>query len=214
MRKLHLSTAKTTGLLYLGLAMTGMFSFLFARENLYVDGDAVMTSVNLVENETLARWGIAAEVLLVGFQALVAVWFYKLFRKRDSFTAGLIAVFGMVNAIIILVASAMWLGSLDAALAGQDVAAQMLFDIHDNLWTVGNLFFGLWLIPMGMMVKKAKMPLVLAWFLIAGGVGYILAGFVAIVLPAQTDFVDLITIPATIGEFWIIGYLLFKPTKS
>ncbi len=214
MNKIQLTTAQTTGLLYLGLALAGLFSFLFARENIYVVGDGVLTTTNLVEKETLARFGIAAEVALVGFQALAAVWFFKLFSKRDSFVAGLIAVFGMVNAVTILISSAMWLGALNAALSGQSTSAQMLFESHENIWVVSNLFFGLWLIPMSMMVQKAKMPTALAWFLMAGGIGYILATFVTIILPEQTDFADLLPLPATIGEFWIIGYLLFKPVRD
>jgi hypothetical protein len=214
MNILKLSTARTTALFYLGVALMGLFSFLFARENIYVAGDATMTSANLVDKETLARFGIAAEVALVGFQALAAVWFFKLFRKRDTFTAGLIGVFGMVNAVAILISSAMWLGALNAALSGQTETAQMLFDSHENIWIVSNLFFGLWLIPMGIMAKKAKMPTALAWFLIAGGVGYIIGGFIAILSPAQTNIAELLAIPATVGEFWIIGYLWFKVVKD
>ncbi|MBA3757325.1 DUF4386 domain-containing protein [Candidatus Saccharibacteria bacterium] len=212
--KLKFSTAQTTALFYLGLALMGFFSFLFARENLYIDGDSLKTASNLVEKETLARWGIASEVALVGFQALAAVWFFKLFRKRDSFVAGLIAVFGMVNAVIILISSAMWFGALNAALAGQPEITQTLFDVHENIWKMGNLFFGLWLIPMGAMVIKAEMPKALGWFLIAGGIGYMLTTFILIILPEQTNFADLLVIPATIGEFWIIGYLLFKPVRE
>lgn len=192
----------------------GIFSFLFARENIYVDGDAIMTASNLVEKETLARFGIAAEVALVGFQALAAIWFFKLFRKKDSFTAGSIATFGIVNAIAILVSSAMWLGALNSALAGDSVTAQMLFDNHENIWLVSSLFFGLWLIPMGVMAHKVKMPSALPWFLKIGGLGYIFATFVMILLPEQTNIADLLIVPATIGELWIIGYLLFKPSLT
>ena len=78
--KLHLTTPRVTALWYLGLTLTGMFAFLFARQNLYVDGDAAATARNLLEKEALARWGIAAEVMLVGFQALSAVWLYRLFH--------------------------------------------------------------------------------------------------------------------------------------
>ena len=214
MKNTRISTAQTTGLLYLGVALMGFFSFLFARENIYVDGDAIMTSSNLIEKESLARAGIAAEVALVGFQALAAIWFYKLFRKRDSFVAGSIAVFGMVNAIAIFISSAMWLGALNSALVGDSATAQMLFDGHENIWLVSSLFFGLWLIPMGVMAQKASMPTALPWFLKIGGLGYITATFVMILLPGQTDFADLLIIPATVGEFWIIGYLLFKPVKQ
>ncbi len=211
---MKLTTARTTALLYIGLALTGMFAFLFARDKLLVDGDAVATAANLVADEGLARLGIAAEVAVAGFQALVAVWFYKLFRSKDSFGAGLIAVFGMVNAVLILIASAMWLSALNVATSGgQTDTAYMLFNLHENIWVVASLFFGLWLLPMAYMAKLTKMPRPLVWFLLAGGIGYILSTFTAILLPDQTALTEALPLAATVGEFWIIGYLLFKKVK-
>ncbi|MBA3758833.1 DUF4386 domain-containing protein [Candidatus Saccharibacteria bacterium] len=212
---MKLTVARTTGLLYLGLALSGMFAFLFARDKLLIDGDAVVTAANLVADEGLARLGIAAEVALVGFQALVAVWFYKLFRSKDSFGAGLIAVFGMVNAVAILIASAMWLSALNVATSGgQADTVYTLFSLHENIWVVASLFFGLWLLPMAYMAKLAKMPSPLVWFLIAGGIGYMLSTFTAILLPNQTALTEALPLAATVGEFWIIGYLLFKQVKA
>ncbi len=212
---MKLTTAKLTGLFYLGLAITGVFAFLFARDQLLVAGDATQTAANLVKDETLARFGIAAEVLIVGFQALAAVWFYKLFKKKDSFTAGLIAVFGMVNAIVILTASAFWLMALNTAVAGGSSDTVLtLFDAHETLWQVGALFFGLWLLPMAYMAQKYDMPRGMVWFLVAGGIGYVLSTFTGIVLPEQTTLNEALPMPATIGEFWMIGYLLFKDVKG
>ena len=55
-----------------------------------------------MDHETLARLGIALEMGIVVTQALAAVWFYKLFRSVDTFAAGTLATFGMVNAVAIL----------------------------------------------------------------------------------------------------------------
>lgn len=209
------NTSRLTGLFYLGLGLSGVFAFLFAKESLYVDGDAVATSANLVTQEGLARLGIALEIAVVGFQALAAVWFYKLFRKKDSFGASLIAVFGMVNAAAILIASAMWLSALNVAVVGgQTETVQILFGLHETIWQVSGLFFGLWLLPMAYMANLYRLPKALVWFLIAGGTGYILSTFVSIVLPEQTTLAEILPLPATAGEFWIIGYLLFKPIKE
>ena len=46
---MKLSTARITGLLYLGLAISGMVAFLFVRQGIYVEGDALTTTANLVE---------------------------------------------------------------------------------------------------------------------------------------------------------------------
>jgi hypothetical protein len=212
---MKLTTARVTGLFYLGLVITGVFAFLFAKEQLLVQGNAVETAANLVDNETMARFGVSAAILIAGFQALTAVWFFKLFRKKDSFAAGLITVFGMVNSIIILAASAFWLMALNTALAGgMDSSVQTLFETHDALWQVGALFFGLWLLPMAYMAKKYNMPRAMVWFLVAGGLGYVLSTFTSVVLPEQDTLTEILPLPATIGEFWMVGYLLFKGVKD
>ena len=209
-----LTTSRMTGLLYLGLAVTGIISYAVIRSRIYVDGNSAETLKNLISQETLSRIGIAAELALVVFQALTALWFYKLFKKTNSFAAISLAAFGLINATAILIASAFWLTAQVAATAGDPAnAVYNLFVVHNQIWVVSALFFGLWLIPMGYLARLAKMPRALSAFLIYGGLLYVVSTFAAVVLPNQTSIADTITIPATIGEFWIIGYLLFKKPK-
>ena len=82
-------TARETGLAYLGLAVTGLLGFLLIRSQLFVADDPQATLANLTEHETLARLGVALELGVVLTQALVAVWFYRLFRSVSSVAAGL-----------------------------------------------------------------------------------------------------------------------------
>ena len=209
-------TARTTGLLYLGLAVTGALGFQLVRGQLFVADDAGGTLSNLVEHASMARFGIVLELGIVLTQALTAVWFYRLFRSVDSFAAGLVAVFGMVNAVVILGSAAVLATALDVAddrtLTGPGGAAatvQLLYVVSGHLWGVGGLFFGLWLIPMGWLVVGSRwLPRLLGQLLMVGGVGYVLSTFVSYVF-ADADLVaGLLTVPATIGELWILGYLI------
>lgn len=213
------TNSRITGFFYLGLAITGMLAFLLARSRLFVEGEALTTTSNLVAQEGLARFGISAELALVIFQTLVALWFYKLFRNVDSFAALLLVSFGIINAVVIFIASAFWLGALNEALASESVILMpeqvrtsfLLFEMHETLWVIGKLFFGLWLIPMGYLVRVAKMPNLLSKTLVIGGVGYTVSLFTGILFPSiPPATLEMIALPATIGEFWMIGYLLFK----
>jgi Domain of unknown function (DUF4386) len=86
-----------------------------------------------------------------------------------------------------------------------------MYVVSDNLWEVGALFFGLWLIPMGWCVLRSRwMPRLLGWVLIVGGAGYVLSAFVAYLAPDLGIVADALTFPATVGEFWMIGYLLVR----
>lgn len=209
-------TARTTGLLYLGLALTGMFGFLYVRAQLHVAGAPDETLANLVGREGLARLGIALELGIVLTQALLAVWFFKLFRSVHVVAAGAIAAFGLVNAAAILASSAALSTALAVALdpalapSGDAAAAvQALYALSDGFWSSGAIFFGLWLIPMGHAVLVSRwMPRALGYLLIAGGIGYVASAFVKVLLPDASAVVQALSMPATIGEFWILGYLI------
>ena len=210
-------TARTTGLLYLGLAITGVLGFLLIRPRLFAADDPGATLANLVEHESLARAGVAFELLIVVTQALAAVWFYRLFRTADPLAAGGIAVFGLVNAVAILVSAALLATAVQVALDPiGDAAAtvQLLYLVSGNLWGVGALFFGLWLIPMGRCVLRSGwMPRALGWILVGGGIGYVLSAFVSVPRPRRTGRRRRSRLPATVGEFWMIGYLLIRGVR-
>ncbi|MGC5051215.1 DUF4386 domain-containing protein [Micromonospora sp. DT48] len=205
-------TARTTGLFYLGLGVAGMLGFLTIRPMIFDAGDADATLANLVANESLARAGVALELLVVLTQSLAAVWFYRLFRTVDSTAAGSIAAFGIVNAVAILGSAALLATAVGVATDGTGDAAgtvQLLYLVSENLWGVGGIFFGLWLVPMGWCVLRSGwLPRPLGWILVAGGVGYVLMTFVNYLAPGAGAAADLLVIPATVGEFWILGYLI------
>ena len=79
----------------------------------------------------------------------------------------------MVNAVAILGSAAFLATAAQiAAKPLEDAAAnvQLAYMVSENLWGVGALFFGLWLIPMGVCVLRVKaMPRPLGWILIVGG---------------------------------------------
>jgi hypothetical protein len=210
-----------TGLLYLGLALTGLVGFLLIRNQLFVADDPQATLANLVEHESLARFGIVVELGVVLTQALVAVWFYRLFRSVDSFAAASIAAFGLINAVAILGSAAALATALDVSndasltLAGGAAAtAQLLYVISGHLWLTGGIFFGLWLIPMGSLVLRSGwLPRPLGWTLIVGGVGYVASTFASYVFPDAGTLASALTVPATVGELWIVGYLIIRGVR-
>jgi hypothetical protein len=203
-----------TGLFYLGLAVTGSLGFLMVRPGLFADGDPVKTLSNLVERESLARAGLALELGIVLFQALVALWFARLFREVDAFAAGALALLGMVNAIVILASAALLHSALAVALGSTGAApwmAHFAYVLSGSFWQVGSVFFGLWLMPMGWLVLKSGLGhRALGWILILGGVGYVLSVFVAVLLPKVGDWAGYLAFPATVGEFWIIILLVWR----
>jgi hypothetical protein len=199
------------GLAYLGLLITGALGFMLVRGTLFVDDDAARTAANLVEREGLARAGIALDIGAALTQALVAVIFFSLFRRMHRWAAALITAFGLLGSAALMTASMCSWSALEAALGGSAADAQLLYRLQGTAWDVGGIFFGLWLLPLGwLVVRTSPMPRLLGWLLLAGGLGYVANTFVHVLLPDATVLADALLIPSTIGELWMIGYLLWR----
>lgn len=215
-----LTPRRVTGLLYLALAVTGLLSYLVIRSQLFAAGEAAATLENLATSPALARWGVALELGVVLFQALLAVSFFALFRPVRPVAAVAIAAFGLLNAAAILVATMMWSVAIDvaavAAAPGADAASTvlLLFTLHDAAWSAGNLFFGLWLIPMGLAALAAGWVRPLGWALIIGGLSYVVSAFLTVLAPGLAPLAEGLALVATVGEFWMIGYLLFTRGRA
>jgi len=212
-------TARAAGAWYLGLAIAGVLGFLVLRPQLIDAADPAATLANLTEHATQAHLLVMLEMAVVITQALAAVFFYKLFRPLNPTAAYATATFGLVNSVAIM-ASGAFLATANAVVSdsslapGGDAAGTvgLLYELSASSWGMGNLFFGLWLIPMGWVaIKTSRFPRLLGWILVAGGVGYVLSGLLAYGLTdAPSWLVAGLAFPATIGEFWMVGYLLIK----
>lgn len=212
-------TARAAALWYLALAITGMLGFLVVRPQIYLADDAAGTLDNLVTKSGLAQLGVGLELLVVVAQALCAVWFFKLFADVNRVVAVSIMAFGLMNSVAIMASATFMASALavagDPALApGEDAAGYVgiLATLSENAWGTGAIFFGLWLIPMGWIaVTSRRLPAALGWFLLVGGAGYLLSALIGVTgVSSTSDQADLLTFPASVGEFWMIGYLLVK----
>lgn len=211
------SIARTTGLLYLAFFIFGAVGAILIPAQIFVADDAQATMANLIDNESLARTLVLLELAIVVAQALTALWFYRLFHRVSTVAAGAVAAFGLVSAAAIMASAAVLATAVDVAFdgslagLGDDASTvQLLFILSGHLWTVGGVFFGLWLVPMGWLVLRSGwMPRPLGWTLMVGGVAYLLGTFATYLMPDDAAVSDLLAVPATIGELWIMGALLF-----
>lgn len=208
-----IKTARLTGVWYLLLAISGLFGFMVFHSQVFVAKDPEKTLYNLIHLTSIARIRLLFELLIIVSQALAAVWFYKLFRDINKWGAYALGLWGTVNAVVITVSAIAMSSAIDIAHSSQPsqekvLLIQLLSSLISKAWSIGGLFFGLWLIPMGyMVVSSGRMPLWLGRILIIGGIGYLLQTFMN-GAGIESPFIDMLVIPATIGEFWMIGYLL------
>lgn len=219
-QKNSINAARITGLWYLMMAISGIMGFMVFHSQLFVSGNPEQTLTNLVALESTARIRLLLEFAIVISQALTAVWFFKLFKDNYVWEAWTLGIWGMVNALAIMISAISMASAI--SIANSDISAtedkvlliQVLQNVISNAWGIGALFFGLWLFPMGYIVIKSKrMPVWLGRVIILGGIGYLISTFIRYA-GIDFSFNKYLMLPATIGEFWMIGYLLIFGIRS
>ncbi|HEY5688321.1 MAG TPA: DUF4386 domain-containing protein [Yeosuana sp.] len=207
------STARTAGIWYLMMAISGILGFLIFHPQVFDSEDPQKTLTNLIDLESLARTRLLLEFAIIVSQALTAVWFYKLFRNINEWAAWSVGIWGMINSIAIMISaismgSAIEIASSSQIIEDKLILIELLSGIISNAWGVGGLFFGLWLIPLGYIITSTKrMPIWLGRTLIAGCIGYLISTTINYI-GIESPLLGYLTVPATVGEFWMIGYLL------
>jgi hypothetical protein len=218
--------ARRAGLLYLVMALVAPIGLLYVPSKVIVDGDAAATADNLRAAETLARIGIATELIHQILAVFLVLALYRLFKEVDEGLAKLVVILGalvsvpivFVNvlneiAALILVSGA---GFLSAFQQSQlDALAYLFLRLHGTGLTVASIFWGLWLFPFGMLVIRSRfIPRVLGVLLMVAGVGYQASSFATLVLPAYASQVSQIASLLYFGELPIIFWLLIWGAKA
>ncbi|MCS5491040.1 DUF4386 domain-containing protein [Algoriphagus limi] len=207
-------TARITGIWYLMLAISGILGFMVFHPQIFIAGNPEETLTNLSTLESTARFRLLFEFLIVVSQALAAVWFYRLFKTINEWAAWTLGIWGVVNSVAIMISAismASAIGIANSSLQALDdkiLLIQIFQSIITNAWGVGGLFFGLWLFPMGyIVIKSQRMPIWLGRVIFLGGIGYLLSTVINY-MGIDFPYNRILILPATIGEFWMIGYLL------
>ncbi|MFI6513548.1 DUF4386 domain-containing protein [Streptosporangium sp. NPDC050855] len=210
--------ARTAGLLYLALAALGTWAELFVRGGVRVPGDAAATAANIVNHETLLRWGLAADVLMAVVFVFLGLVLQRLLHHVDERAATALLVFVSVGAGSILLNLAFHLGALQVATgpARADGMASLLLELHGYGYTLGGVFFGLWLLPMGYLAWRSPLfPKPMGVLLVIGGFAWVVDPVIAFALPAAPGLVrDVVSAPTWLAEFGLMFYLIIRGVRS
>jgi hypothetical protein len=91
-----------------------------------------------------------------------------------------------------------------------------VLEIHHYGFLVAQIFFGLWLVPLGYLAYKSAMfPKVLGIMLIVGGACYLVGMLAVFLVPDSGEKINtFVTLPSAIAEISMLGYLLVKGVKT
>jgi hypothetical protein len=212
--------ARITGALYLVVAILGGFAHLGARAAVYVPGDAAATAERIVDNATMFRLGFVADLIQATVFMFVGLALYRLLRQVSENVARVMVIFVAIAASLILANMIHHLAALlvatepsyvaDLGVAGSQSLVLLLLDMHHYGYLIAQIFFGLWLLPLGYLVfRSRRFPRALGVALIVACFAYLVEAFATfLVLGLDETVAMLIVIPSAIAELWTVLYLL------
>jgi hypothetical protein len=196
------STAKIAGWLYLLLIPLGVFGIMYVPATLVVSGDAASTISNIVANEMLFRLSVVSAFLVQLVSIFVVLYLYKLLKPVDQNHALLMVLFLLLAVPITFINELFHIAVLVLLNSAEPSHGLVSFflELHGHGIFVSQIFWGLWLFPMGYLVfRSGFLPKFLGVLLMIGCLGYLIDSVTHFLLP---DF------GLTVSEFTFIGELL------
>jgi hypothetical protein len=212
--------ARVAGLLYLVGSLFGVVRLIYVPNTLFVYGNATATAKNIAEHEVLFRFGIVSYLLCAALWIFVTLALYRLFKGVNQGLAVLMVVLGslmvtpifFVNTVndaaaLLFVRGGGYLSVFDKP--QREALARLFLDLHHQLDLANEIFWGLWLIPYGLLVYKSRfLPRIFGVWLIIACFAYLALSFTGFLLPAYEDKVNYIAQPLLLGELATMLWLL------
>jgi hypothetical protein len=219
-----MNPGRFAGFLYLVMSAFGFFAMAYVPGKLIVRGDATATVGNVAAHETLFRLGIASQLIGSAGFIFVALALYQLLKGVDRRQASLmvtlivvsipIAFLNEVNsfAALLLMHGADFLSVMDKM--QREAWAMLFLSLHGRGLMVSELFWGLWLFPLGRLVYRSRfLPRFLGVWLGLAGVAWVILCLTGVLLPEYAGKVSTYSQPAVFGEIVFMLWLVIKGAK-
>jgi len=212
------------GVLYLLASLAGFFAMGYVPGKVIVHGNAAATANNILAHETLFRLGIAAGLIgQVGF-IFVALALYDLLkgvnRRHAALMVGLIVLqvpivfLNELNsmAALVLVQGADFLSIFQKP--QREALAMLFLNLHGKGFGVAEVFWGLWLFPLALLIYRSRfLPRLLGVWLAIGGFAWVVVSFTSLLLPEYLEKAFTYGQPAFLGEVALMLWLVIKGAR-
>lgn len=200
-----MTTARWAGVTYLVLIASGIFALAYAPGQLFVSGDAVATFAKASANLTLFKIALVAEMLCYASFVILVVLLQRMFADTSQVLGQAMVGLVLVSVAIGFVA----LGETYAAVnllndgGGDAGALDALLTRYSRLRDMAEIFWGLWLLPYGLLVLNSRaMPWVFGVGLVWGCFAYVASVLVPLFWGGyhQSIVGQYASLPGTFGE--------------
>jgi len=217
--------ARVAGLLYLTL-LTAPLRLIYIPSHLIVSGNAAATAANIGAHETLFRLGILSDLFTGVMGIFLTLALYRLFKGVDQFLAALIVILGAMvvtpiyflntlndAAALLLIRGADFLSVFDKP--QREALAMLFLRLHGHGVLINEVFWGLWLLPFGMLVYKSRfLPRILGVWLVLNCFAYVSQSVTGIVWPQHQAVVTNYAFPVMFGELVVMLWLIIMGAKE
>jgi len=211
-------TARLAGLLYLVSSLPAPFALIYVPGKVFVEGDPAATAERLRTLTGLVHAGIAASLASGILFISVPLVLYRLFRKTSEWAALTMLVLILISfpislhAVVNQIAALNLAGGSAAGSLGapeRDALAYLALQLHHKEMMVAEIFWGLWLFPFGVCVRRSGfIPRFLGVLLMIAGGGYVADAFAELAFPQFAPLTERLTTFTNFCELPIIFWLL------
>ena len=195
-----------------------------------IDGSGLVgAAIRIATAEPMIRLNMLTEAVYQTVEVFLAIQMYRLFRRVSGNLAQQMFVLALIPIPIMFLsllteASALSV-ALDSGFAGaftsaqRDTLANLLIQMHGQGAGIAGIFWGLWLLPLGLLIiRSGFVPKVLGVCELAGGAGWLLGSAAMLVMPGLVPSEAITTCQKIaallqLGELPFIVWLLAVATR-
>lgn len=214
-------TARFAGVLYLIITVAATIAHFYVPSNIIVPGDAAATANNIINNETLFRFGaIGGELIVLLSEIILSMVLYVILKPVNKTLSLLAAVsrlamttihgLNLINYFFVLLLLG---GGYSTVFATDQLQAlvTLFLDAHSYGFTIGIAFLTIHVFILGYLIfKSGYFPKILGILFIAAGFGYLIDSFALLLSTSYETTPGFIAAVIAISEIAFPVWLLIK----
>jgi hypothetical protein len=219
----HKKDARTAGFFYFLHVVLVVYGVIFISSKIGISGTDEM-SITIPAHEFLFRTGVVARLLSLIPTLLLAFSLYRLLEKVNDFQAKFLFTLMIISVPFQFIAEAFNLTSLmivkgellrSMSLSQKHDLTVLFVNIYNNIVSVGQVFWGLWLFPFGLLFYQSKfIPRIFGVILFFGGTGYLVDYTAFLLTPNYRSVTVFALLLGFLCEIAIMFWLLLRGVKK
>ncbi|MBV9570874.1 MAG: DUF4386 domain-containing protein [Alphaproteobacteria bacterium] len=210
--------ARIAGACYLVTIFAGAFAEFFSRDSLTVSGNAAATAHNIIVHETLFRFGLAADLVMLAAYLGVTWLLFVLLKPVSKNISGLAALFSLLG-IAVVAANSINHAAVLVFLKAQTPALQLdqlnalaysFLRLHGQGYNIASVFFGFYCALIGgLILRSTFLPRLVGGLMLLAGICFLVDSFAIILSPQFARLLYVYTsIASLVGEGSLTLWLL------